>query len=130
MASSTPVRGVIRRGGATTLHPTQQPWGAQTLGTSSPRPWRSPQPPTLGSERLFTVWPWPQQRLAHLQKRLKRGMAVWCCRDGGPWQKHAVPRAVGPAGLGWEGLPKQGGTPVQSHHHPACLAMGKSWLTL
>lgn len=110
--------------------PPNSPGEPSPWGHPRPCPWRSPQPPTLGSERLFTVWPWPQQHLAHLQKRLKRGMVVWRCRDGGPWQKHAVPRAAGPASLGWGGLPKQGGTPVQSHHHPACLAMGKSWLTL
>lgn len=54
---------------------------------------------TPDSERLFTVWLWPQQHLAHLQKRLKRGTAAWRCRDGGTWQKRAIPGAVGLAGL-------------------------------
>lgn len=51
---------------------------------------------------------WPQQRLAHLQKRLKRGTAARRCGDRVTWQKHAVPGAAGPAGLGWRGLPKRG----------------------
>lgn len=66
----------------------------------APGPQHSPWPRTPGSERLFTVQPWPQQRLAHLQKRLKRGTAARHCRDGGTWQKHAVPGAAGPVGLG------------------------------
>lgn len=86
------------------LHPTQNPWVAQPLGS----PCSCPQPSTPGSERLFTVRPWPQQRLAHLQKRLKRGTAAQCCRDRGAWQKHAVPRAAGLAGLGCGGSQSRG----------------------
>uniref|UniRef100_A0A8C8AFL5 Obscurin like cytoskeletal adaptor 1 n=1 Tax=Otus sunia TaxID=257818 RepID=A0A8C8AFL5_9STRI len=131
MASSTPLSWgpIRRRGGGTARHSTQHPQGAQPSGTPPhPCPRRSPWLHTPGSERLFTVRPWPQQRLAHLQKRLKRGTAARRCRDGGAWQKHAVPGAAGPAGLCWGG-PKQGGTPVQSCHHPTCLAVGKSWVT-
>lgn len=69
-----------------------------------------PLPPAqhTGSERLFTVRPWPQQHLAHLQKRLKRGTAARCCRDGGARQKHAVPGAAGLAGLDWGGSQSRG----------------------
>lgn len=91
-------------------------------------PTSSPWLCTPDSERLFTVWPRPQQRLAHLQKRLKRGMAAQRCGKGVPGRNMQF---LGQRGqLGWaRGAPKAEGSPVQSHHHPACLAMGKSWLT-
>lgn len=93
-----------------------------------PCPPRSPWLCTPDSERLFTVWPRPQQHLAHLQKRLKRGMAAQRCGKGVPGRNMQF---LGQRGqLGWaRGPPKAEGSLVQSHHHPACLAMGKSWLT-
>lgn len=117
MASSTSAsRGPVRsRSGGSALHPTTHPQGAWPSGTPlSPAPQRSPWFHTPGSERLFTVRPWPQQRLAHLQKRLKRGTAARRCGDGVAWQKHAVPGAAGLAGLGWEGGSQSRGAPRSS----------------
>lgn len=73
-----------------------------------PHPLRSPWLCTPDSERLFTVWPRPQQRLAHLQKRLKRGMAAQCCGKGVPGRNMQF---LGQRGqLGWaEGGPKAEG---------------------
>lgn len=117
MASSTPVsQGPIKRkGGGTTLHPAQHPWKPGPQGPPHPCPPRSPWPCTPDSERLFTVWPRPQQRLAHLQKRLKRGMAAQRCRKGVPGRNMQF---LGQRGqLGWAGgAPKAEGSPVQSHH--------------
>lgn len=74
--------------------------------TPAPHPPHSPWLCTRDSERLFTVWPRPRQRLAHLQKRLKRGMAAQCCGKGVPGRNMQF---LGQRGqLGWAGgLPKQ-----------------------
>lgn len=89
-------------------------WGAH--GVHGPQ---VPQPPGAAltsaqhSERLFTVWPWPQQRLAHLQKRLKRGTAAaQRCRDG-------VAETCSSWG-GSRGRDSTQGHPTLVPPHPAC----------
>lgn len=108
MASSTPSSwGLVKRkGGGTTLHPAQSPWKPVPLGLPHPCSPHSPWLCMPDSERLFTVWLRPQQRLAHLQKRLKRGMAAQCCGKGVPGRNMQF---LGQRGqLGWAGL---GGLP-------------------
>lgn len=72
-----------------------------------PCPPRSPWLCTPDSERLFTVWPRPQQRLAHLQKRLKRGMAAQCCGKGVPGRNMQFLGQRGQLSWAGGGLPKQ-----------------------
>lgn len=123
MASSTPSSlGSVRiRGDGTASHP--ESLDSPALGAPLPLP---PAQHTRLQKALYCA-AMASAVFGTFTKETEKGDGSTALQGRGAWQKHAVPGAAGLAGL--QGLPKQRGTPVQSRPHPACLAVGKSWLT-
>lgn len=110
MASSTPAsRGPVKRkGGGSTLHPAQHPWKPGPLGPPSPLPPAQPLALHAGLRKALYCVAEASAAFGTFTKETEKGDGSTMLREGGAWQKHAVPGAAGPAELGWGGgLPKQ-----------------------
>lgn len=125
MASSTPSSlGSVRiRGDGTTSH--VEALGSPALEVPLPLP---PAQHTRLRKALYCA-AMASAAFGTFTKEIEKGDGSTALWGQGCLAETCSSRGSGAGWAGLLGLPKQRGTPVQSHPHPSCLAVGKSWLT-